>query len=94
MAEPKIGVNRGNAGKGRPKGSTNKATAIIKDAITSVYADLQESVEGAENANAHFLAWAQANATEFYKLAAKLIPVQVTGEDGEALQIVVNKPGG
>lgn len=29
--KPKIGVNRGNAGKGRPKGSPNKATAELKD---------------------------------------------------------------
>lgn len=28
--EPKIEKNRGNAGKGRPKGSLNKATADIK----------------------------------------------------------------
>lgn len=28
--EPKIRVNRGNAGKGRPKGSLNKATADVK----------------------------------------------------------------
>lgn len=31
-AEPKIGKNRGNAGKGRPPGALNKATAEIKDA--------------------------------------------------------------
>ena len=29
--QPKIGVNRGNAGKGRPKGVRNKATAAIKE---------------------------------------------------------------
>jgi hypothetical protein len=29
-AKPKIGVNRGNAGKGRPKGARNKATASVK----------------------------------------------------------------
>lgn len=29
-AQPKVGGNRGNAGKGRPKGSLNKATADIK----------------------------------------------------------------
>lgn len=28
--EPKLGPNRGNAGKGRPKGSFNKATADVK----------------------------------------------------------------
>lgn len=32
MTEPKKGVNRGNAGKGRPKGSPNKATADIREA--------------------------------------------------------------
>jgi hypothetical protein len=31
MTEPKIGVNRGNAGKGRPKGSPNKATRPLKE---------------------------------------------------------------
>ena len=33
MPEPKVGNNRGNAGKGRPKGSRNKTTALLKDAI-------------------------------------------------------------
>lgn len=85
MSEPKIGVNRGNAGKGRPKGSPNKTTAIMKDAIAAVYADLQASVEDAGNANAHFLAWAKENATDFYKLASKLIPVQLSGDPDHPL---------
>ena len=33
--EPKIGKNRGNAGKGRPKGASNKSTADIKAAIAA-----------------------------------------------------------
>jgi hypothetical protein len=33
--EPKIGKNRGNAGKGRPKGAANKATADVKEAIAA-----------------------------------------------------------
>lgn len=31
MTEPKVGVNRGNAGKGRPKGSLNKSTRSLKE---------------------------------------------------------------
>ena len=33
--EPKLGKNRGNAGKGRPKGAANKATADVKAAIAA-----------------------------------------------------------
>lgn len=33
--EPKIGKNRGNAGKGRPKGASNKATSDVKAAIAA-----------------------------------------------------------
>src|SRR5205085_11034517 len=74
-----------NAGKGRKKGVPNKTTAIMKDAITAVYADLQESVEDVDNANAHFLQWAKDNATEFYKLASKLIPIQLSGDPNAPL---------
>ncbi len=34
-AEPKEGPNRGNAGKGRPKGSPNKATTDVRKAIAA-----------------------------------------------------------
>jgi hypothetical protein len=62
------------AGKGRPKGVKNKTTLAMKDAISSVYADLQsETGDG----HGHFKAWAKDNPTEFYKIAAKLIPMQV-----------------
>lgn len=87
--EPKLGENRGNAGKGRPKGSPNKTTALMKDAITSVYADLQEGSGGGNN---HFLHWASDNPTEFYKLASKLIPVQLGDEGGSGITVVINKP--
>jgi hypothetical protein len=79
----KIGENRGNAGKGRPKGAVNKTTALMKEAISAVYADLQakqQEESGEDNPNAHFLQWAIDNATEFYKLAAKLLPLQINGD--------------
>lgn len=73
------------AGKGRPKGAQNKSTKAMKAAIEAVYADLQEKQReeaGTDNENAHFLQWAIDNATEFYKLASKLLPLQLTGEGG------------
>lgn len=71
-----------NAGKGRPKGAKNKTTVAMKDAMMAVYADLQAKRKGE---NGHFLEWAEENPTEFYKLASKLLPIQVSGagEDGE-----------
>jgi hypothetical protein len=37
--QPKVGVNRGNAGKGRPKGVRNKATADVK-ALAGQYSEV------------------------------------------------------
>jgi hypothetical protein len=68
----------GPGGPGRRPGQPNKSTAVIKEAITAVYEKLQE---GTEEAHGHFLDWAKANPSEFYKLAAKLIPIQVGGPD-------------
>lgn len=65
---------RAQAGKGRPKGSANKLTLAMKDAISSVYADLQEETG---EPHGHFKDWAKANATDFYKIASKLIPLDV-----------------
>ncbi len=42
MEEPKVGEitqNRGNAGMGRPKGSPNKATAAVREAIARMAED-------------------------------------------------------
>jgi hypothetical protein len=36
MTDRKLGANRGNAGKGRPKGSPNKTTGTLKEAIAHV----------------------------------------------------------
>jgi hypothetical protein len=58
---------------GRPKGTPNKITKSVKDAIFESFQSLQESKE-------HSLtAWAKDNLTEFYKIASKLIPVELAG---------------
>lgn len=41
---PKIGENRGNAGKGRPRGSPNKATAEIKELAREYTAEALEAL--------------------------------------------------
>lgn len=59
---------------GSRKGKPNKTTLAMKEAISSVYADLQAEA-GSEHG--HFKGWAEQNPTEFYKIAAKLIPQDV-----------------
>lgn len=81
--EPKVGLNRGNAGKGRPKGSANKTTQAAKDAI----AQAAEELGGADR----LVAWVKedpANEKVFWgTIYPKLLPLQVNGagENGEHL---------
>ncbi len=83
MPEPKIGANRGNAGKGRPKGAKNKITVVAKDAIAAA-ADRLGGID-------RIVAWAQEDAKNesvfWSTIYPKLIPVQVNGagEGGEHL---------
>lgn len=65
---------------GREKGTPNKSTAAIREAMLSVFAELQ--AETGKGDHGHMLEWARGNATDFYKLSSKLLPLQVTGEDG------------
>ena len=64
---------------GRKKGSLNRTTVAMREAMLQVFAEMQAAT-GRENG--HFLDWALGNSTDFYKLSARLIPHQVTGEEG------------
>ncbi len=71
-----------NAGKGRPKGSKNKVTKNAREAFQRAFDE-----SGGFTA---LTAWAKANQTEFYKLYARLIPVEHVGEGGEGpIQTIV-----
>lgn len=87
MAEPKLGVNRGNAGKGRPKGAKNKVTVAAKNAI-AMAADELGGVE-------RLVQWAKeddANERIFWsQMFTKLLPHQVEGSDGGPLQVVIRR---
>lgn len=70
------------AGKGRPKGSLNKTTSQLKDMILHALdgaggvAYLQERANDPRTASA------------FLTLVGKVLPMQVTGADGGAIQTV------
>ena len=65
---------------GRKKGSVNKITRTAKEA----YAFAFDALGGGEG----LLDWAQSdpnNLREFYRLHARLIPIEMTGKDGADL---------
>lgn len=57
---------------GRKKGATNLVTRTVKETVLAAFNDLQEDPK------ANILKWGKDNPTEFYKIAAKLIPTEVT----------------
>lgn len=71
---------KGNPGK--PKGAKNKVTKTFKELLQNAVDALQDDPK------ANMVKWAKDNPTEFYKIAAKLIPTEVNANiDGEVLTI-------
>lgn len=68
---------------GRPKGVPNKTTALLKDAILRA----AEQAGGTDGLVGYLETQAKANPGPFMALLGKVLPMQVTGEDGGAVQI-------
>ena len=77
---------KGKKTGGRTKGTPNKTTTVVKDAI-------QLAAEGLGGWQ-RMMAWAKedpANERVFWgQVYPKLLPLQVTGEDGKAIPVAVN----
>lgn len=71
---------KGNSG--RPKGTPNKFPSTVKETVLRVFNKLQE--EGGE---ASLDKWAEKEPTEFYRMAAKLIPTELTGSVKTVIQV-------
>jgi len=82
---PKIGS--GKAGPGRPKGKPNKTTALLKDAILKA----AEGAGGPDGMVGYLQAQAAANPGPFMSLLGKVLPMQIAGDDGGPLQIIVKR---
>lgn len=71
---------KGKKTGGRRKGTPNKVTGAFKEAVALCY----EEIGGIRT----FKKWATRNQTEFYKIAARLIPHEIAGSaDGSALPL-------
>jgi hypothetical protein len=62
---------KGKKTGGRVKGTPNKLTTSFKEAVQTVYHEI--------GGNENFARWARRNETEYYKIAARLIPTEITG---------------
>lgn len=68
-----MSFKKGQSGnpKGKKKGQVSKFTSSFKEALRIAF----DGIGGTKN----LTAWARGNPTEFYKIMARLIPVEVTG---------------
>jgi hypothetical protein len=73
---------KGNGG--RPVGATNHLTRTVKETVLAAFEELQGDPK------VNIVNWGRLNPTEFYKIAAKLIPTELTGSvDATIKQLVV-----
>ncbi len=70
---------------GRTKGTPNKLTATFREAVLLAY----DNVGGHEA----FTAWARENPTEFYRIAARLIPAEMGRSEDDRVIVIVNRDG-
>ena len=61
-------------GGGSRKGSPNKLTKSVKEVFEIAFNELQS------DKNANLATWAKENTTDFYRLAAKLIPTDIKAD--------------
>ena len=79
---------KGNSGK--PKGALNKLTKSVREHVLDVFNQLQDDT------NSNLLEWAKKHPTDFYKIAAKLIPTDIKADlttNGKSLKKQVFKIG-
>ena len=75
---------------GRQKGTPNKMTALLKDAIIEA-----ATLAGDDGGLVEYLRkQARQNPGPFMALLGKVLPMQVTGEDGGPVQVVINRFSG
>lgn len=66
---------------GRQSGVPNKFTASFREAVLFVYHGL--------GGHPAFLEWARENPTEYYKIAARLIPAEMGSDADRKIEVVI-----
>jgi len=89
-------IGKGKPGPGRPKGSVNKTTALLKDAILKAAENAGNKV-GSDGMVSYLEDQARENPTAFMGLLGKVLPHQVEGpnKDGSmTFRIATGVPRG
>lgn len=74
------------AGPGRPKGVPNKTTTALKEAILDAAVGVGEDGGGKGGLTGYLRVLARSEPKAFAGLLGKVLPLQVTGADGGAIQ--------
>lgn len=76
-----VPFKKGNPGK--PKGATTKVNRLVKEVFADVFHDLQADPKH------NLKEFAHKYPRDFYALATKLIPTEITGGNGGPLETVI-----
>lgn len=69
---------------GRQSGTPNRFTGAFREAVQVVYDGL--------GGHAAFLRWARENQTDFYRIAARLIPAELRCEEDRTVTVIIEPP--
>lgn len=85
MEAPKVGLDRSKTG--RAKGTPNKTTALLKDAILQA----AQNAGGKEGLVGYLEAQAKANPGPFMALLGKVLPMQIAGDPNNPIVHMVRR---
>ena len=86
---PKVGLDRSKTGRAR--GTPNKTTALLKEAIIKAAEATGEDGKGKGSLTGYCKFLATSEPKAFAQLLGKVLPMQVTGANDGPLQVVIER---
>jgi hypothetical protein len=85
----KLGSSAGNRGRGRPKGSTNKTTGVLKDAILKAAILEGEDGKGKGKLTGYLRRVAREDVKAFSGLLGKVLPMTIAGDPNNPMTVTL-----